>query len=310
MQKLTIYRHFLTNSNCYKSGILQTPKGIQVHSTGANNPYLHRYVGPDDGLLGANKYNNTHNTPGGDVCANAYIGKLQDGTPAIYQTLPWDMRCWLSASGPNGNANKLGYIGFEICEDNLKDKTYFMNVVMGLSVKLVAYLCKTYSIPLTNVLDHSELYKKGIGSNHSDITEWLKKFNLNMDMYRKAVEVVMKEGIEVEYIDTVCLEEKKSMYEAKVIAAQGNTVNMRSVMSTASNNTIVAKVPLGTIVEVLEEPSSTWRRIKYDGKVGYMMTQFLEKIEQPQDTTNKDDIRKLKTKLEEALEIVNNLLNT
>ena len=309
MNKLTIYRHFLTNSDCYKSGILQTPKGVQVHSTGANNPYLHRYVGPDDGLLGVNKYNNTHNIPGGDVCANAYIGKLQDGTPAIYQTLPWNMRCWLSASGPNGNANKLGYIGFEICEDNLKDKTYFMNVVMGLSVKLVAYLCKTYNIPLTNVLDHSELYKKGIGSNHSDITEWLKKFNLNMDMYRKAVEVAMKEGVEVEYIDTVRLEEKKSMYEAKVIAAQGNTVNMRSVMNTASNNTIVAKVPLGTIVEVLEEPSSTWRRIKYDGKVGYMMTQFLEKIEQPQDTS-KDDIRKLKTKLEEALEIVNNLLNT
>lgn len=309
MQKLTIYRHFLTNSDCYKSGILQTPKGVQVHSTGANNPYLHRYVGPDDGLLGANKYNNTHNIPGGDVCANAYIGKLQDGTPAIYQTLPWNMRCWLSANGPNGNANKLGYIGFEICEDNLKDKTYFMNVVMGLSVKLVAYLCKTYNIPLTNVLDHSELYKKGIGSNHSDITEWLKKFNLNMDMYRKAVEVAMKEGVEVEYIDTVRLEKKKSMYEAKVIAAQGNTVNMRSVMNTASNNTIIAKIPLGTIVEVLEEPSSTWRRIKYDGKVGYMMTQFLEKIEQLQDTS-KDDIRKLKTKLEEALEIVNNLLNT
>jgi len=309
MQKLTIYRHFLTNSDCYKSCILQIPKGIQVHSTGANNPYLHRYVGPDDGLLGANKYNNTHNIPGGDVCANAYIGKLQDGTPAIYQTLPWNIRCWLSASGPNGNANKLGYIGFEICEDNLKDKTYFMNVVMGLSVKLAAYLCKTYNIPLTNVLDHSELYKKGIGSNHSDITEWLKKFNLNMDMYRKAVEVAMKEGVEVEYIDTVRLEEKKSMYEAKVIAAQGNTVNMRSVMNTASNNTIIAKVPLGTIVEVLEEPSSTWRRIKYDGKVGYMMTQFLEKIEQLQDTS-KDDIRKLKTKLEEALEIVNNLLNT
>lgn len=309
MQKLTIYRHFLTNSDCYKSGILQTPKGVQVHSTGANNPYIHRYVGPDDGLLGANRYNNTHNTPGGDVCANAYIGKLQDGTPAIYQTLPWNMRCWLSASGPNGNANKFGYIGFEICEDNLKDKSYFMNVVMGLSVKLVAYLCQTYNIPLTNVLDHSELYKKGIGSNHSDITEWLKKFNLNMDMYRKAVEAVMKEGVEVEYIDTDRLEEKKSMYEAKVIAAQGNTVNMRSVMNTASNNTIIAKVPLGTIVEVLEEPSSTWRRIKYDGKIGCMMTQFLEKIE-PQDTTNKDDIRKLKIKLEEALEIVNNILNT
>ena len=35
-----------------------TPKGIMVHSTGAENPWLKRYVGPDDGLLGKNQYNN------------------------------------------------------------------------------------------------------------------------------------------------------------------------------------------------------------------------------------------------------------
>lgn len=28
------------------------PKGIMVHSTGASNPWLKRYVGYDDGLLG------------------------------------------------------------------------------------------------------------------------------------------------------------------------------------------------------------------------------------------------------------------
>jgi len=75
------------------------------------------------------------------VCANAYIGRLNDGTPAIYQALPWEERCWLSGSGKNGNANKLGYIGFEICEDKKADKEYFDAVVMGLAVNLTAYWC-------------------------------------------------------------------------------------------------------------------------------------------------------------------------
>jgi N-acetylmuramoyl-L-alanine amidase len=125
MHKITIYRHYFTNCDCYKSGVKQEPKGIQVHSTGANNPYLKRYVGPNDGRLGENKYGNYHNKPGLSVCANAYIGKLEDGTPPIYQTLPWEYRCWLCGSGKAGNANKLGYIGFEICEDNKKNKDYF-----------------------------------------------------------------------------------------------------------------------------------------------------------------------------------------
>ena len=84
MTQLIIYRHFFTNADCYTSGTLQIPKGIQVHSTGANNPYLKRYVQPDDGRLGVNTSNNSHNRSGKTVCASAYIGKLADGKPAIY----------------------------------------------------------------------------------------------------------------------------------------------------------------------------------------------------------------------------------
>lgn len=79
-----------------------TPKGIMVHSTGANNPTLRRYVGPDDGLLGANQYGNHWNTyrPGGrQVCVHGFIGKLKDGSIATYQTLPWDMVGWHSGNG-------------------------------------------------------------------------------------------------------------------------------------------------------------------------------------------------------------------
>ena len=125
MKELKIHQQFLTNSDCFKKGIIQIPTGIQVHSTGSANSYLKRYVQPDDGYLGKNIYNNSHNKPGVNVCANAYIGRLQNDTVAIYQTLPWNYRCWLSGSSSNGNANKLGYIGFEICEDNLTNKAYF-----------------------------------------------------------------------------------------------------------------------------------------------------------------------------------------
>ena len=71
--------------------------GVMVHSTGANNPNLKRYVGPDDGLLGVNQYGNHWNTatPGGSqVCVHAFIGKLKDGSIATYQTLPWNMQGW------------------------------------------------------------------------------------------------------------------------------------------------------------------------------------------------------------------------
>lgn len=201
MKKLTIYRQYFTENDCYKAGVIQKPTGIQVHSTGANNPFLKRYVQPDDGRLGKNKYNNSHNRSGLKVCANAYIGKLEDGTPAIYQTLPWEYRCWLSGSSTKGNANKLGYIGYEMCEDNLTNKDYFDAVVMGLSVCLDAYLCLKFDIPVNMIHDHSELHSMGLASNHGDIKHWLKKFDLTMDDYRAAVTAAINEGIEVTYIE-------------------------------------------------------------------------------------------------------------
>ena len=117
---MRLYKLFLTKNNCYKAGRGIKPKGIMVHSTGANNPWLKRYVGPDDGRLGENA-NGTHwntPTPGGrKVCVHAFIGKLKDGTVATYQTLPWTYRGWHAGGSANNS-----YIGFEICEDNLQYK--------------------------------------------------------------------------------------------------------------------------------------------------------------------------------------------
>lgn len=192
---MNLKRYFLTENDCYKAGAKHTVKGIMVHSTGANNPNLKRYVQPDDGLLGKNTYNNAWNqaTPGGrQVCVHGFIGKLADGTIATYQTLPWDMVGWHSGSGSKGNANRMGYIGFEICEDGLTDATYFSKVYTE-AVELCAYLCKEYSLdPITSIICHAEGHAQGIASNHGDVLHWFPKFGKTMDMFRADVAAMLK----------------------------------------------------------------------------------------------------------------------
>lgn len=155
-----------------------------VHSTGANNPNLKRYVGPDDGLLGKNRYNNHWNQPrpdGRQVCVHAFIGKLKDGLIATYQTLPWNHRGWHAG----GDANNT-HIGFEICEDNLTDKTYF-NKVYKEAVELAAYLCRQYKLTEKNIIGHYEVYQKRIASNHGDPRHWFSKHGKSMDTFRADV---------------------------------------------------------------------------------------------------------------------------
>ena len=64
---MNLHTLFLKNNACYKAGRTIAPRGIMVHSTGANNPRLSRYIAPDDGLIGKNIGGNHWNTdkPGG-----------------------------------------------------------------------------------------------------------------------------------------------------------------------------------------------------------------------------------------------------
>ena len=152
---MKINKLFLTNNDCYKAGKRIVVKGIMVHSTGANNPWLKRYL-PDDGKIGKNQYGNHWNTarPGGiQVCVHGFIGKLADGSVATYQTLPWNHRGWHAG----GSANNT-HIGFEICEDGLNDSAYF-NAVYREAVELCAYLCKEYGLTEKDVICHSEGYR-------------------------------------------------------------------------------------------------------------------------------------------------------
>jgi N-acetylmuramoyl-L-alanine amidase len=174
----------LTNNACYKAGRTIAVKGIMVHSTGANNPTLKRYVGPNDGLLGHNPNGNHWNQDrpdGRDVCVHAFIGKLADGSIATYQTLPWNHRGWHAG----GKANDT-HIGFEICEDGLTDRAYFDKVYLE-AVELCAYLCKQFGLTEKNIICHSEGAGLGIASSHADVMHWFPRHGKNMDMFRADV---------------------------------------------------------------------------------------------------------------------------
>ena len=185
---MNLNKLIFTENACYKAGKKITVKGIMVHSTGANNPWLKRYVGPDDGKLGKNQYNNHWNTyhPGGrEVCVHGFIGKLADGTVATYQCLPWDHRGWHAG----GSANNT-HIGFEICEDDLTDGAYFAKVYKE-AVELCAYLCKQYGLTEKNIICHSEGYKQGVASNHGDVMHWFPKHGKSMDTFRAEVKTLL-----------------------------------------------------------------------------------------------------------------------
>lgn len=284
MRDLTIYRLYFTGSSCYQSGKQHTPVAVQVHSTGANNPRLSRYVGPDDGRLGVNPYGNYHNRPGGDVCASAYIGKMADGSVAVYQTLPWDMPSWLSGADDNGNANFMGYVGFEVCEDDQQNEAYFRAAVMEQSVLLTAHLCELFGTTpravirsfaqgkALAVMDHAELHGLRLASNHGDISEWLGVYGLTMDDYRDAVEAAMREGVAVTYIDAAdgssAGSDKDPLYEAEVVCR--TYLNLRAGKS--ANFAALKQMRSGVTVAVLDDSDPDWWLVRYDGVVGYACT--------------------------------------
>ena len=199
---MRLIKCMLTANDCYKAGRTITPKGVMVHSTGANNPLVARYVQPVEGQsneaqlkaeIGGNRNANDWNNPGLDVCTHAFVGKLADGGVGTVQTLPWNHRGWHAGTGTSGGSANNTHIAFEICEDDLTDEGYFRKVYQE-AVELAAMLCKTYNLnPLANgvVICHSEGYQRGVASNHADVMHWFPKFGKSMDTFRADVSKAM-----------------------------------------------------------------------------------------------------------------------
>ena len=189
---MNLHTVLATKNECYikNAGTKWTPTGIMIHSTGANNPNLRRYVGPDDGLLGENKNGNTWNQyrpDGRQICCHAFIGKLQDGSIASYQILPWTCKGW-----NNGGSSNSTRIAIEICEDDLTGAAYFAAVYRE-AVELSAYLCREYKIPTDRIIDHAEGHRLGIASNHGDVAHWFPRHGKSMDTFRADVAALLAE---------------------------------------------------------------------------------------------------------------------
>ena len=188
----------LTANDCYWAGRTIKPVGVMVHSTGANNPNLKRYVQPVSttparadllAQLGTNANGNHWNRGNLDVCVHGFIGKLADGSVAAVQTLPWNQRGWHAGNGTSGRSANNTHISFEICEDGLTDPAYFKQAYQA-AVELTAMLCKKYGLdPLKDgvVICHQEGYRRGVASNHGDVLHWFPRHGKSMDDFRSDV---------------------------------------------------------------------------------------------------------------------------
>lgn len=186
---MDVIKAYATNNLCYKAAQKMKPEGIVVHSTGANNPNLWRYVNaPEE--VGENKRGNHWDIPkpeGKKMCVHAFIGLDKNGEVRVAELLPLDICCWGVGRGKNGSYNDtIPHIQFEICEDGLKDEEYY-NKVFGLAVEYCAHLCVKCGISPDHIVGHCEAHKRGYGSNHRDPEHWMRKYNDSMESFRMRV---------------------------------------------------------------------------------------------------------------------------
>lgn len=210
---MNLHKQLLTESDCFKAGRTIHPQGVMVHSTGANNPYVSRYVQPDDGVLGKNRYGNHWNQGGIAKCTHAFVGKATDGSIVTYQTLPWAMRGWHCGRGNKGSGNDT-HISFEICEDGLNDRDYFLAVYRE-AVELTAMLCREFNLDPKKdgvIICHAEGYRRGITTGHEDVEHWWPKHGRSMDNFRSDVIREMEGEDEMSYEQFV---EYMERYEAE-----------------------------------------------------------------------------------------------
>lgn len=185
-QNAITFTAYATKNLCYQAAQPMpngSPAGIIVHSTGANNPYLRRYVDSPE-ICGENPNGNHWNRVDVVKCPHAFIGKDKDDVVRAAKMLPWDICCWGCGSGKKGSYNYApAYIQIEICEDDLTNKAYFEEA-FTLAAQLCERLMKNYDIPVENVISHKEAHARGYASNHADCDHWLKKFGKDMDWFR------------------------------------------------------------------------------------------------------------------------------
>ena len=190
--EMEIIQCYQTKNPCYRKGTPMKPVGIVVHSTGANNPHLCRYVDCPE-RLGVNRYGNHWNRPEAATLVHGAIGLDKEGFVTVVNTLPYPMAAWGVGKGSRGSYNydPTGHIQFEMCEDDLTDPSYF-DQVMGTAVAYCARLCREYGLAAESVVSHKEAHAQGYASNHGDPENWMGRFGMTMEDFRARVRAKLK----------------------------------------------------------------------------------------------------------------------
>ena len=97
----------------------------------------------------------------------------------------------------------------------------------------------------------------------------------------------------------------ETLYQAIVTAANGLPVRLRADAS--ANAKVVEQIPVGTVVDVLEE-GADWDRISDSGVEGFMMSKFLKKHDPSEIVqVNKSDLDGIYACLKKAMDILDNI---
>lgn len=234
---MKIVQDIMTKNPCYVAGKKITVKGLMLHSVGCPQPSATVFIKSWNRA----DYNR--------ACVHAFI----DGnTGTVHQTLPWNHRGWHCG----GSANNT-HIGIEMCEPSTTDKAKAKAMVQrtyDTSVALFAHLCAKFSLdPMTDIISHSEGYRKGVASNHSDPEHLWKQLGMGytMDTFRKAVKSAMH-------------------YKVKISAS---TLNVRKGASVT--HPIVTTVRKGEIYTIVGE-SNGWGKLK--SGAGWINLKYTEKV--------------------------------
>lgn len=256
---------YMRQSTWYKEAVKNGKVlGICWHDTGAGNPYLKRYVQPDDNAsnraeliskIGTNAYRNDWNHASVQAGVNAFIGTFADGTVGTVEVGPNTTHAWGVGGGSKGSLN--GYkleggravwtegfwLQFEICDDGYSDKAYFEKCYKE-AVEYTAYICKLYGldpkgtvtfngVKVPVITCHKQSYDLGLGSGHSDVMIWFNKFKKTMDDVRNDVAKLIKES-EVEVFKYG--EKSLGVFAAKSTLIIGKLLGLKEVPKGVEDN--------------------------------------------------------------------------
>ena len=198
---MKLYETPQTKNAAYIKARPINPIGIFVHSTGASNATLKRYVDAPS-LVGTNLYGNHWNKTTATKAVHAFIGLDANKEVAVCHCLPYNIACWGAGGGTNGsyNYNPQAHIQFEICEDNAprsgkaptQEQRDYYNAAFLAAEEYCAYLCKLLNLSPYSIVGHYEAAKRGYASNHSDPANWMSIFGDSMDNFRSRVAARLK----------------------------------------------------------------------------------------------------------------------